>query len=340
MAKKSLLPSNVIIINIPIEEVYRRTASLVQEEFGSNRIILKRRLDHYARNLTPMAFFFQKFYHSVTNIDGLKSKWFVEDVATQAISANLEARMNFSRDYQHEGKPSERPCKVQNLHMDRTYFKQSISQFGYWCPVSWKNEKKFVACTHQPELAVLYKNLFYYFASEKHRDLFVAHPKKFTENVIFSNERNIPRRMMSHKASEIAETEKALLNYCPVTLADQEKLEAGINILVVNFKGDKFCFCSEEKLQKFVLQPTRYAKTKLPVKIPPEEKPVPLFNLQKEDNSVTFLEQALGTVVTKGLREIGEQRLKYPTLTVKETMLKLFAIFLKTENPANTEHMR
>ena len=45
-------------------------------------------------------------------------------------------------------------------------------------------------------------------------------------------------------------------------------------------------------------------------------------------------------MVTKGLREIGEQRLKYPTLTVKETMLKLFAIFLKTENPANTEHMK
>ena len=55
---------------------------------------------------------------------------------------------------------------------------------------------------------------------------------------------------------------------------------------------------------------------------------------------MTFLEQALGSVVTKGLREIGEQRLKYPTLTVKETMLKLFAIFLKKSNPANTEHMR
>jgi len=146
--------------------------------------------------------------------------------------------------------------------------------------------------------------------------------------------------MMSHKASEIAETEKALLNYCPVTLQDQEKLEKGNPILVVSFKGEKYCFTSEEKLQKFVLTPSRYSKTKLPVKIPPDNKPVYLHNLQKEENSVTFLEQALGSVVTKGLREIGEQRLKYPTLTVKETMLKLFAIFLKTENPANTEHMK
>jgi glycerol dehydrogenase-like iron-containing ADH family enzyme len=40
------------------------------------------------------------------------------------------------------------------------------------------------------------------------------------------------------------------------------------------------------------------------------------------------------------LREIGENRLKYPTLSVKETMLKLFALYLKTENPANTEYMK
>ena len=32
--------------------------------------------------------------------------------------------------------------------------------------------------------------------------------------------------------------------------------------------------------------------------------------------------------------------MKYPTLSVKETMLKLFAIFLKAENPANTAYMR
>lgn len=340
MAKKSLLPSNVVMLNIPLEEVYKRTAPLVNEEFGSNRTILKRRLDYAARNMPAMVYFFHKFYHNVSSVDGTKSKWFMEDVAVRAIRSNLQARQEFARDYQHVGQASERPCRIQNLNMDRAFFKQSISQFGYFCPVSWKTEKKYLTCTHMPELAVLYKNLFYYFASEKQRELFVANPKKFTENVIFSNERNIPRRMMAHKASEIAETEKALLNYCPVTLADEEKLVIGNPILVLTFKGEKYCFCSEEKLQKFAQLPSRYSKTQLPVKIPPDNKPVYLYNLQKEDNSVTFLEQALGSVVTKGLREIGEQRLKYPTLTVKETMLKLFAIFLKTENPANTEHMK
>jgi adenylate/nucleoside-diphosphate kinase len=74
--------------------------------------------------------------------------------------------------------------------------------------------------------------------------------------------------------------------------------------------------------------------------MPPIKDPVLLFQLQKQDDSITFMEQALGQVVTRGLREVGENRLKYPTLSVKETMLKLFAIFLKAENPANTAHMR
>jgi len=198
--------------------------------------------------------------------------------------------MIFACDYQHNGRPTERACRIANLHMDRIFFKQSVSQFGYFCPVAWKNEKKFVTCTHVPEFAVLYQNLFYYFFNETARETFVANPKKFAENVIFSTQRNIPRRLQNHKASEIADTEKVLLNYCPVTLVDEEKLVPGNPILVVSYKGEKFCFASEEKLQKFTLQSGRYSKAKLPVKIPPENKPVLLYNLQKEENSITFLE--------------------------------------------------
>ena len=146
---------------------------MTQEEFGSNRVILKRRLDYAMKNMPNMVYFFHKFYNNVTSIDGLKSKWFVEDVAIRAVSDNIQARMTFAKDYQHVGGASERPCRVANLHMDRVYFKQSISQYGHYCPVSWKTEKKFITCTHQPELSVLYKNLFYFFANQKQRDLFV-----------------------------------------------------------------------------------------------------------------------------------------------------------------------
>lgn len=44
--------------------------------------------------------------------------------------------------------------------------------------------------------------------------------------------------------------------------------------------------------------------------------------------------------MTLGLREVGESRLKYPTMSIKETSLKLFALFIKAENPANTAYMK
>lgn len=69
--------------------------------------------------------------------------------------------------------------------------------------------------------------------------------------------------------------------------------------------------------------------------------PVHLFQLRKSDGeSITFLQQAIGSIVTRALREVGENRLKYPTLTVKETMLKMFAMCLKADNPANTKFMK
>ena len=127
MAKKSLLPSNVIIVDIPIEEVYKRTQALIKDEFGCDRTLLKRRLDITCKNTPQMVYFFQKYYNNVTSIDGLKSKWFLEDVAVRAISDHLKAKMCFARDYQYTGQPQERPCMIANLNMDRTYFKQSLS---------------------------------------------------------------------------------------------------------------------------------------------------------------------------------------------------------------------
>jgi len=63
--------------------------------------------------------------------------------------------------------------------------------------------------------------------------------------------------------------------------------------------------------------------------MPAETNKVTLFNLQKLDDSVVYMEQALASIVNKALREVSENRLKYPGISVKETMLKLFAIYLK-----------
>lgn len=194
-------------------------------------------------------------------------------------------------------------------------------------------------CTHDPENTVYFGNVFYYFHGAAERDMFVSNPDRFINNVIFSSAKGVPLRFKHHKASEILAQEKALIGYCPVTLVDEMRVIKGDPLLVVQYKDAKYCFESEYKLQKFMCTPARYNKAELPIKMPPTDDPVNLFALRNSEDSTTFIEQALGSIVTRGLREVSENRLKYPNLSVKETMLKLFALFLKAENPANTEYM-
>ena len=112
--------------------------------------------------------------------------------------------------------------------------------------------------------------------------------------MIFSNLRNVPTRIRTHKASEIIAQEKALNGHCPVTLKDEERIEKGQNLIVVSFKDTRFIFETQEKAAKFYFNPSRYCNVQLPVKMPATKDPVSLFSLQKQEDSITFMEQALG----------------------------------------------
>ena len=182
--------------------------------------------------------------------------------------------------------------------------------------------------------------MFYYFADETQRDTFVKNPSTFIEKIIFSTDKRKPMLLNTWKAGEIVTNDKELSNYCPVSLKNEDKVEPINQLYIVKFDNRSFGFANAEKARAFYTRPHYYHQTQLPVKLPPKRDPVGLYNLSKKDNSITFLEQALGNVVTKGLREVGESRLKYPTLSIKETSLKLFALFLKCENPANTTYMQ
>lgn len=148
------------------------------------------------------------------------------------LTAQLKARNEFARQYFFDSS-EKRPCLVQNLNVNRCYFKTALSQYRYFCPVSWKVFKKFVSCVQRPEFCVLYKHQFYFFAGVNERDIFVDNPRKFTEKVLFSGDRNIPIRLRAHKSAELVAQEKALLGFCPVTLKDQDKVEKGNPLLIV-----------------------------------------------------------------------------------------------------------
>lgn len=92
---------------------------------------------------------------------------------------------------------------MQGLGWDRQLVKASLSQFGYFCPVSWKNTKQLVKCCQNPEMTLFFRNVFFYFKSAFERSLFIENPHKFCDNVLFSSEKGIPIRLKTHKAAEI-----------------------------------------------------------------------------------------------------------------------------------------
>lgn len=90
-----------------------------------------------------------------------------------------------------------------NLHYDKCLLKAALSQFGYYCPVTWKNTKQLIKCAQNLDLVVLYELSFYYFRGQAEKDMFLANPKRFTNNIIFSSAKGIPIRLYLHKAAEI-----------------------------------------------------------------------------------------------------------------------------------------
>ena len=256
------------------------------------------------------------------------------------IKETLSARSLFSRQYLYK---DNEVCQAEGITIDSNVFGFSLSPFKYYCPVTWRTAKILHKCKYDPQWALLYKDAFYYFKGQSERDIFSKNPERFIQNTSFPTE--LPKRVKPHKASEIFSQEKGLAGYCPVSLVDEERIEKGDSLYLAIYKEVKFIFESEEKLARFMQNPTRYAKATLPVKMPAPKDKVPLINLAKTsleqiEDSLPFLEQAMGEIVTRALLEIGCNRLKYPTLSVRETTLKLFALFLKANNPTNTTYMK
>ena len=92
MVKQGLNPDVVFHVQIPTDEVFKRTESTKVSEFGSNRNILVRRLNNLTKNIPQTSFFYQKFYNSLVSINGLKSRWYMEDVALNSVEKVLKAR--------------------------------------------------------------------------------------------------------------------------------------------------------------------------------------------------------------------------------------------------------
>ena len=67
----------------------------------------------------------------------------------QVIEASIAAKQKFARAqcFTKAVPEKERPSELQDIYCDRCVLKASLSQFKYYCPVTWKNTKQLIKCT-------------------------------------------------------------------------------------------------------------------------------------------------------------------------------------------------
>jgi len=129
LARHGVTPANVFHMRIPAAEVFRRTESEKDEVFSANRTILSSRMRNQETHMPQVLALYQRLYNSLCEIDGMKSKWYVNERAMSAIQANVEAKQRFARNYFFvQSEPSDSvTCEVADLNCDRVLLKASLS---------------------------------------------------------------------------------------------------------------------------------------------------------------------------------------------------------------------
>ena len=125
---------------------------------------------------------------------------------------------------------------------------------------------------------------------------------------------------------------------CPVDIVENRLQRIGKLAYSIKYNGKYYKFSSMENMQKFKVNPNKYINLDLKVRKVNQEQ----NNLSEKqimfNNTVNFLEFTFGSLITKGMLELSNNRIKYPYLNVKESSLKYLALYLKANNPKNNKY--
>ena len=108
----------------------------------------------------------------------------------------------------------------------------------------------------------------------------------------------------------------------------------------VKYSGKYYKFLSMDNVKKFKENPNKYINLELPVRKVNKEDNEFAEKQISFNNTVNFLEFTFGSLITKGMLELSNNRIKYPYLNVRESSLKYLALYLKANNPHNNDYAK
>lgn len=328
LANRGYIPSPVFLISCNPNSQMKRFKNKFKYEPNS----LKIQMTKGQNNINEVAAWYQNTYDNVRYLTSEHSKWWVKDTAVTFINKVFTAKRNYAI-----ATIKNKPVAIRHLPITRHEISRRFGKFKKYDPILWKfrGELKDIKTD---DFLVEYKTLLYAFDNEENMKVFIENPDKILQTRALPE--NLPRKLVLSECGDIYESRIELEANCLVTLAEQGKLVKG-NPTILAAYGDKiYSFQSSALRDKFMRKPSRYEKTKLPVKIPPKADSMVNFVLEEFESSVGFLDQMLGQVIIRALLEVGTLKLKFPNLTTKESALKHFCLFIKANNPNNSGYQK
>jgi adenylate/nucleoside-diphosphate kinase len=182
---------------------------------------------------------------------------------------------------------------------------------------------------------IYYEELYYMLKDKEQVQSFIKAPHLFSEVVA-----PLERIARSPSLKECFEKPVKLRQYCPVELLHKRLVKGSRHLSLVAY-NNLYCFSSIKAMRTYFKNPAAFLAVRLPDKIPvePERKE---FTKEFSDKSdlQTYIHNELSKLIVKALNQASKFRLKYPTLSVHSTALKLVALCLKASNPNSPESER
>ncbi|KAL4506760.1 hypothetical protein ABPG72_001181 [Tetrahymena utriculariae] len=329
--QRGIIPSSVFSIQLSSVEIIERFKNRKgPKKFGYNDIVLHDKI--YQSESDVLENYYLDTFNNIRFIDGNISKWGIFDQAKKFIHSSLLSKYQFTRAI-----VTSSPANVSEMSLTRAEILENIGKFKNYSPVSMKIQKKFVQNNIRHPYLAYYDGFLYILDNQKELNDFLNRPDLYVYQ--YSEKLNPPIKI---QVDNVIAKYKDVSNqgHCVGTLRTNE-LKKSQPSLLVQYQDQIHSFSTADLMIKFITNPHDYINIKLHDKLPVQFYPTNLVKkVAKKGDCTAFLEHHLGNIVMRVLAQLGYKRIKYPTLSCKETALKFIAIQLKANNPNKDESYR
>ena len=334
LESNEIIPDLVIEVNQNEIECYNKIKCKNPSVFGNDIRVFKERNRLFNENISNILCHYQSNYRNVRLISSSFSEWKMLDFITKWMEYVLEIKQLYAK---HTVDMSS--CPASCLLIKPKELEARISTFRKFCPVSFKVQQKYLNCRDNYEFSVInHKGQIYQMISKEYMQTFIENTHLYLSQKFESFPMLVPLFQRALQLSKVKSL--SLEGHSPVTLTEGGMAIKGNELCHVMFLKKRFALLNNRQAFMFLTRPQKYINSQLPIKMPLESNIIELTKFSGIGDSVTFLNDSLGNVLTRSLLELGENRLVFPTLTTQETALLQIALYLKANNPNSTQFAR